>query len=373
VLFRSGGKGERSSRFDITAASEIMAVMALAKSESDLRERLGRIVVGRRSDGSPVLAADLRAVEAMFVLLRDALRPNLVQTREGAPAFVHCGPFANIAHGCSSVVSAQLALQHADVVVTEAGFGFDLGGEKFFNLKMRQSGLWPHAVVLVATVRALKSHGEGDLGRGLGHLARQLANVRRFGLAPVVALNVFPDDQEADLASIEAFAASHGARAGRSTGYRDGGAGAESLAQLLMEQLGEAPSKPTPTFLYADGTPVVEAIETVAEQIYGAAAVHLSEAAKGDLAWLNEAGFGHLPVCIAKTHLSFSDDPKAGGLVDGHQMTVSELRLSAGAGFVVARMGNIFTMPGLPRVPSAVHMKVQADGRVLGLMQGDFR
>lgn len=373
VTVDAGGKAERRSRFDITAASEIMAIMALASSEDDLRVRLGRIVVGQRRDGAPVRAADLEATEAMFVLLRDALRPNLVQTREGAPAWVHCGPFANIAHGCSSVVSAQLALQHADVVVTEAGFGFDLGGEKFFDLKMRSSGLWPHAVVLVATVRALKSHGSGDLTLGLQHLARQLNNVSRFGLTPLVALNVFPDDSEVELAAIEAFAAEHGARAGRSSGFRDGGAGAERLAQLLVDQLAEAPSDPTPTFLYPEGAPIVEAIGSVAEKIYGAGSVRLSESAERDLAWLTSAGFAHLPVCIAKTHLSFSDDPKAGGLAEGFEMTVSELRLSAGAGFVVARMGNIFTMPGLPRTPSAVRMRVQEDGSVLGLMQGDVR
>lgn len=371
VLVDAGGKAERATRFDITAASEIMAVMALATSLDDLRDRIARIVVGRTTDGAPVTADDLGAVDAMVVLLREALRPNLVQAREGAPAFVHCGPFANIAHGCSSVVATDLALRHADVIVTEAGFGFDLGGEKFLHLKMRQSGLWPRCVVLVATVRALRSHGEGDLERGLAHLDRQLANVRAFGLRALVALNVFPDDTEADLAAIEARAAAGGATAGRSTAYTDGGAGATALAERLLALLAETDgAPPAPRFLYPADAPVVEKLDAVAQTIYGAAEVRLSEAASADLAWLRQAGFDRLPVCIAKTHLSLTDDPKGGGLARGHAMTVHELRLSAGAGFVVARMGRIFTMPGLPREPAAKNVRIRPDGTVQGLMQG---
>lgn len=371
VLVDAGGKAERATRFDITAASEIMAVMALATSLDDLRGRIARIVVGRTTDGAPVTADDLGAVDAMVVLLREALRPNLVQAREGAPAFVHCGPFANIAHGCSSVVATDLALRHADVIVTEAGFGFDLGGEKFLHLKMRQSGLWPRCVVLVATVRALRSHGEGDLERGLAHLDRQLANVRAFGLRALVALNVFPDDTEADLAAIEARAAAGGATAGRSTAFADGGAGATALAERLLALLNETDdAPPPPRFLYPADAPVVEKLDAVAQTIYGAAEVRLSEAASADLAWLRQAGFDRLPVCIAKTHLSLTDDPKGGGLARGHAMTVHELRLSAGAGFVVARMGRIFTMPGLPREPAAKNVRIRPDGTVQGLMQG---
>jgi formate--tetrahydrofolate ligase len=370
VTVDAGGKAERHTRFDITAASEIMAVMALAHSESDLRTRLGRIVVGRRADETPVTAADLGATDALVVLLREALKPNLVQTREGAPAFVHCGPFANIAHGCSSVVASDLALRHADVVITEAGFGFDLGGEKFLDLKMRQSGLWPHAVVLVATVRALKSHGAGSLETGLAHLGRQLSNVRAFGLQPLVALNVFPDDSEGELRAVESYAAVHGVRAGRSTAFRDGGAGAEGLAGELLAALAEPAPVPA-KYLYPDGAPLLESLERVASTIYGAAAVDLSAAAAADLAWLQGAGFGHLPVCVAKTHLSLSDDPQGGGLSRDFRMTVNEFRLSAGAGFVVARMGRIFTMPGLPRVPAALNVRVRSDGSVQGLMQGD--
>jgi formate--tetrahydrofolate ligase len=372
VVIAAGGKAERTTRFDITAASEVMAIMALSASEADLRARIARIVVGRTADGAPVTADDLGATDAMVVLLREALRPNLAQTREGAPAFVHCGPFANIAHGCSSVVATDLALRHADVVLTEAGFGFDLGGEKFLDLKMRQAGLWPRAVVLVATVRALKSHGGGDLTLGLQHLARQLANVRAFGLPPLVALNVFPDDTEAELAEVEAYAAAAGAAAGRSTGFTDGGAGAESLAKRLMALLEATDADPPrPTFLYPEGAPVLDALHAVASTIYGAAEVRLSEAAEADLAWLRQAGFDRLPVCIAKTHLSLTDDPKGGGLASGFPVTVNEFRLSAGAGFVVARMGRIFTMPGLPREPAAKNVRLRPDGSVQGLMQGD--
>jgi len=371
ILVDAGGKAERATRFDITAASEVMAIMALATSEADLRTRLARIVVGRTADGAPVTADDLGATDAMVVLLREALRPNLVQTREGAPALVHCGPFANIAHGCSSVLATDLALRHADVVLTEAGFGFDLGGEKFLDLKMRQAGLWPRAVVLVATLRALRSHGGGDLALGLQHLDRQLANVRAFGLPPLVALNVFPDDGEADLAAVEAHVAGAGAVAGRSTAFTDGGAGTTRLAERLMALLGKSDAAPPqPAFLYPVDAPVLEALHTVAATIYGAGEVKLSEAAAADLAWLRQAGFDRLPVCIAKTHLSLTDDPKGGGLARGFPMTVSELRLSAGAGFVVARMGRIFTMPGLPREPAAKSVRVRPDGSVQGLMQG---
>jgi len=372
VVVDARGKAERATRFDITAASEVMAVMALATSADDLRARLGRIVVGRTADGTPITANDLGAADAMFVLLREALRPNLVQTREGAPAFVHCGPFANIAHGCSSVLATDLALRHADVVLTEAGFGFDLGGEKFHHLKMRQAGLWPRAVVLVVTVRALRSHGDGELARGLAHLDRQFANVRAFGLPPLVAINVFPDDAAADLSTIEAHAAAAGAASGRCTAFVDGGAGATALAERLLGLLADADAAPPqPTFLYDPDQPVLDKLRAVAETIYGAGEVRLSEAAEEELAWLRGAGFDRLPVCIAKTHLSLTDDPKGGGLARGFPVTVHELRLSAGAGFVVARMGRIFTMPGLPREPAAKNVRVRPDGSVQGLMQGN--
>jgi formate--tetrahydrofolate ligase len=305
-------------------------------------------------------------------LLREALQPNLVQTREGTPAFVHCGPFANIAHGCSSVRATTLALAHADVVVTEAGFGFDLGGEKFLQIKARQAGLWPRAVVLVATVRAVMSHGGGDLVRGFAHVERQLANVRRFGLEPLIAINVFGDDLEDDLGALEGMCIEAGVGVARSTGFVDGGAGAEELARSVLALLErQRAAAPAPRYVYELEDPLGEKLRKLARAIYGAADVVLSEAAERDLAALERAGYAGLPVCVAKTHLSFSGDPKGGGLAEGFTLAIQELRLSAGAGFVVALAGKIFTMPGLPRVPAAVHVTIDAEGRVRGLMQGE--
>ncbi len=371
VLVAAGRKAERRTRFDITAASEVMAVLALAESMEDLRARLARTVVGWASDGAAVTAADLEAVDAMLVLLRDALRPNLVQTMDGTPAFVHAGPFGNIAHGCSSVLATRLALRHADVVVTEAGFGFDLGGEKFLHLKARQAGVWPRLVVLVATVRALASHGGGDVALGLEHLDRQVANVRAFGLGVVVAVNVFDGDTEADLAAVERRAADLGVASARVTAFRDGGAGGEVLARRVLEMLdaGEA-QVPEPRYLYREDAPFNAKIDVLSRTIYGAAGVRITDDACRDLDRLGAAGLDRLPVCVAKTHLSFSDDPKAGGLAKGMTLTVSEVRPAAGAGFLVALMGNIMTMPGLPRDPAARHVRVGADGAVSGLMQG---
>ncbi len=371
VTVASGTRTERRSRFDITAASEIMAVMALASSLDDLRLRLGRIVVGTRADGSPVTAADLGAVDALVALLKDALQPNLVQTADGTPAFVHLGPFGNIAHGCSSVVATKLALDHADIVITEAGFGFELGGEKFLHLKARQAGLWPRAVVLVATVRALEAHGGGDLAAGLAHLDRQLANVGSFGLPALVALNVFGDDSEADLQLVERHAASLRVPVARVTSFVAGGAGGEEVAQRLLDLLAATAWSPAqPHFLYDEDAPLLEKLSAVARRIYGASEVVLTEAAESDLARLLSAGLGCLPVCIAKTHLSFSGDPKAGGLAEGFTLVIQELRASAGAGFVVALAGSIVTMPALPRLPAALRVRVASDGAVSGLMQG---
>lgn len=371
VTVASGTRTERQSRFDITAASEIMAVMALASSLDDLRSRLGRIVVGTREGGSPVTAADLGAVDALMALLKDALQPNLVQTADGTPAFVHLGPFGNIAHGCSSVVATKLALEHADIVITEAGFGFELGGEKFLHLKARQAGLWPRAVVLVATVRALAAHGAGDLSVGLGHLDRQLANIGSFSLPALIALNVFGDDSEADLSLVEQHAASLGVPVARVTSFVSGGAGGEEVAQRLLDLLDTTAGCPArPSFLYDEDAPLLEKLSAVARRVYGADEVVLTDAAERDLARLQRAGLGSLPVCIAKTHLSFSGDSKAGGLAEGFTLVVQELRVSAGAGFVVALAGSIVTMPALPREPAALRVKVASDGAVSGLMQG---
>ncbi len=367
VVVAAGKRAERRTRFDITAASEVMAVLALAADQEDLRRRLARTVVGWGRDGAPVTVADLHATDAMLALLREALNPNLVQTAEGTPALVHTGPFGNIAHGCSSVVATRLALRHADVVVTEAGFGFELGGEKFLHLKARQSGLWPRLVVLVATTRALRAHGDGDLGRGLAHLDRQVANVRAFGLPLVVALNVFENDEEADLEAVERHAASLDAAVARITAYADGGGGAEALAAQVLELLGSGDAPAQPHFLYPLDAPLHDKLRILARTLYGAADVVLSDAACRDQEILRGAGMGELPVCVAKTHLSFSDDPKAGGLASGMTLTVTGLRPALGAGFVVALMGRIRTMPGLPREPAALRVRVSPDGRVSGL------
>ncbi len=371
VVVDAGGRAERTSRFDITAASEVMATLALADSLQDLRTRLGRTVVGWRSDGTPVTAGDVMATEAMVALLRDALRPNLVQTADGTPALVHCGPFANIAHGCSSVLATRLALRHAEVVVTEAGFGFDLGGEKFLHLKAPVAGVWPRCVVLVVTVRALAHHGGGDLQRGLEHLDRQVANVRSFGLPVVLALNVFSSDAEDELSLVEAHARELEAAIARCTAFSEGGSGGVALAAAVREQLRlNADAPPEPRALYRRDAGVIDKLRALAQQIYGAADVTLTDAARQDLERIDAAGFGELPVCVAKTHLSFTDDPKGGGLARGFVPTVNELRLAAGAGFVVALMGRIFTMPGLPREPAARNVRVEANGRIRGLMQG---
>lgn len=369
ITVSAGGRTERSTRFDITAASEIMAILALTRNLEDLRKRLGRIVVGTREDGTGVTAGSLGATDALLALLSDALRPNLVQTREGTPAFVHAGPFGNIAHGCSSTVSTTLALSLADIVVTEAGFGFDLGGEKFLNIKMRQSGQWPHAVVLVATVRALMAHGNGDLNRGLGHLARQLANVAAFGLDAVVALNLFPGDREFDLRRVEDWLTERGFPSARFTGYQDGGAGGKALADTVLQLLAGQDGAPRPRFLYTLEEPLLEKLTRVAKWMYGASSVTLAPAAEEQLAALEAGGYGNLPVCIAKTHLSFSTDPKAGGLARDFELQVRQLRLAAGAGFVVALAGSIVTMPALPRLPAALGVRVGADGGISGLMQ----
>jgi formate--tetrahydrofolate ligase len=313
----------------------------------------------------------------MHVLLADAIEPNLVQTREGGPALVHGGPFANIAHGCSSVVATRLGLAHADVVVTEAGFGFDLGGEKFLHLKCRQAGLWPSAVVLVATVRALASHGGGGphdhaaLERGLAHLDGQIENVRAFGLTPVVATNVFPDDTEAALSAIAARCGSHGVEAVRATVFRDGGAGGESLARAVADVLDSTTTVHSPRFLYELESEATAKIEKIATTIYGADGVAYTDRARKDLEALAKSGHGRLPVCVAKTQLSFTDDPGGGATKGGFRVTVTSVRLSAGAGFLVVLMGDMQTMPGFPREPAALRIKMLPDGTIQGLMQNE--
>ena len=366
---------QRDSGFDITAASEIMAVLCLAADAEDLQRRLGALVLGRRRNGAPVQAAELGAEGALAALLRDALQPNLVQTLEGNPAFVHGGPFANIAHGCNTVVATRAALALADIVVTEAGFGADLGAEKFLNIKCRQSGLRPDAVVLVCTARALKMHGgaaQGELATpspervraGTANLARHIANLQQFGLQPVVAVNRFPADTDAEIAAVESAARTLGAEAVAATHWADGGAGATALGEAVLRRL-ESPG--SVELLYPDAMPLAEKLRTVATRIYGAADIALAPEAARELETLTALGYGELPVCIAKTQYSFSADPKALGAPSGHTLPVREVRLAAGAGFVVAICGAVMTMPGLPRRPAALDIHLGADGAVVGL------
>lgn len=363
----------REAAFDITAASEVMAVLSLCDGIEDLVARLGRLLVGFDRSGRPVTADSLGATGAMAALLHDAILPNLVQSAEGVPALVHGGPFGNIAHGCNSVLATRTAAGLADIVVTEAGFGFDLGAEKFFDIKCRASGLWPSAVVLVVTARALRIHGGGDRDRpspaavkaGLAHLDHHVRSVRAFGFEPVVAVNVFAGDHEDELALVEAGCASRGLSVARFTGFAEGGAGAESLARQVLEA--SRRPRPEPRFLYDPGQPPEDKIAAVARTIYGAATVAFSRGARQDLARIRDLGYDRLPVCIAKTHLSLSDDPRRVGLADGFELPVEELRISAGAGYLLAITGDIVTMPGLPREPAARGIRLASDGGVEGV------
>lgn len=381
-----GGKAHgspREARFDITAASEVMAVLALSTSYADLATRLGRIVVGSTESGKPVTADDLQATGAMVAVLRDALLPNLVQTQEGGPALVHCGPFANIAHGCSSLLATKIGLSLSDYLITEAGFGFDLGGEKFLDLKCRQLGGWPRLVVLVATLRALKLHGGAKLQsasapdaaaleRGMTHLGQHLRSVQHFGLPAVVALNVFPDDSPDELRQVELAVAAQGGKVARSTAFADGGAGAVDLAELVSAEAERSDADPPkPHFLYDLDEPLLAKLTKVARTVYGADGASLSAGASKDLERFTAWGYGKLPICVAKTQLSLSDDPSRVGLPVGHTLAVRELRLSAGAGFLVALTGEIVTMPGLPQKPAAWNITLTDSGHIRGLMQND--
>jgi len=365
----------RQTGFDITVASEVMAILCLARDLEDLQQRLGAIVIGARRDLSPVHARDLKAEGAMTVLLKEAMQPNLVQTLEHTPAFVHGGPFANIAHGCNSVIATRTALRLADYVVTEAGFGADLGAEKFFDIKCRKAGLAPAAAVIVATVRALKMNGgtaRADLGpedvaaveRGCANLGRHIANTRGFGVPVVVAINHFTGDTLAELAAVQAFCAAQGVQAVLCRHWAEGGAGAEDLARVVVD-LAADPSSFAP--LYPDDMPLLAKIETVATRIYHAAEVVPEAGIREQLAAWEAAGHGHLPVCIAKTQYSFSTDPTRRGAPSGHSVPLREVRLAAGAGFVVAICGEIMTMPGLPRVPAAESIRLNAAGEIDGL------
>lgn len=367
----------REDGFDITVASEVMAIFCLARDLADLEERLGRIVIGRTRSKRPVTAAELNAQGAMTALLRDALMPNLVQTLEGTPAFVHGGPFANIAHGCNSVIATRAALKLADYVVTEAGFGADLGAEKFFDIKCRKAGLTPDVAVVVATVRALKMHGGvardmlgpenlKALEAGLSNLARHVENVRKFGVPAIVAINNFTSDMPAEHALIQNFCRNHlGVEAVICRHWAEGGAGTEELATKVaaLTQSGEADFAP----LYPDAMPLRQKLETIAREVYGAAGISADAKVTARFVELEAAGYGNLPVCVAKTQYSFSADPTLRGAPSGHSVPVRELRLSAGAGFVVAICGDIMTMPGLPRQPAAERIYIDAHGQIEGL------
>ena len=366
----------REDSWDITVASEVMAVFCLAESVADLKARLGRIIVGYTYDGAPVTASDIKAVGAMTALLRDAISPNLVQTLEGTPAFVHGGPFANIAHGCNSVIATRMALKLGDYAVTEAGFGADLGAEKFLDIKCRTAGLEPDAVVIVATVRALKMHGgkaKTDLGsedlaaleRGLPNLLRHVSNIRDvYGLPSVVAINRFPTDTDAELALVVQKCAELGVKTVESNAWAQGGAGARALAEEVV-QLCEQPH--TFRFSYALDGSIEEKLEAIATRIYRADGVAFTPAAKKQIAQLTALGFGELPVCVAKTQYSFSDNPALLGAPEGFTVTVRNVKVSAGAGFLVALTGDIMTMPGLPKRPAAENIDVDETGKIIGL------
>lgn len=362
--------------FDITAASEIMAILCLTNGPADLIERLSRIVLGFSSTGQAVTARDVQAPDAMAIILKDALKPNLVQTVEGAPAFVHGGPFGNIAHGCNSILATRLALQYADYVVTEAGFGFDLGGEKFLDIKCRAAGLWPSAVVLVATVKALKMHGGvalnnitkpdlKSLQRGMSNLAKHAESVREYGLQPVVAINRFATDTEDELKLVVEECRGLGLEARVIDVFGQGGEGGLPLAEVVVEACQQSAS--SPRFLYPLEASIEEKIRTIAQKIYGAADIALLPRARTDLERINALGYGNVPVCMAKTQMSLSDDPKLFGRPRDFTLTVREIRLSAGAGFCVPLTGEMLTMPGLAAKPAAIGMTMDANGRISGM------
>lgn len=379
IVSSLGGPGNgypREAGFDITVASEVMAILCLAMDLEDLERRLGNIVVGYTRDKEPVTAKQLNAAGAMTVLLKDAMMPNLVQTLENNPAFVHGGPFANIAHGCNTVLATDTALKLGDYVVTEAGFGADLGAEKFFDIKCRKANLKPEAVVIVATIRALKMHGgvaKEDLGKenvaavkaGLENLGRHIQNVQKFGVPAVVAVNTFISDTQEEYEAVKSYCANLSVSAIKCTHWSDGGAGTEELAHKVVEiaESNQANFKP----LYADELPLWEKVKTIATQIYGAADISADKTIIEQFKSFEAAGYGKFPICMAKTQYSFSTDPNLKGAPSGHTVQIRELRLSAGAEFIVVVTGEIMTMPGLPRVPAANSIHLDDAGQIQGL------
>ncbi|MAI59404.1 MAG: formate--tetrahydrofolate ligase [Rickettsiales bacterium] len=366
----------REDGFDITVASEIMAILCLSKNFEDLTNRLGKIIIGYTRDLEPVYCKDIKADGAMSVLLKDALQPNLVQTLENNPAFIHGGPFANIAHGCNTVIATKTALKLADYVVTEAGFGADLGAEKFLNIKCRKAGLSPSCAVVVATVRALKLHGNADpknlgeenlsaLESGLPNLLRHLENLNKFGLSSVVALNRFPTDSEKEIEKVQKVCSENGVNAILAEHWADGGKGASKLAETVIENIENENS--SIEFLYEDNEKPEEKIKKVAVEIYRAADVSFSAQAKKKLKEISDLGYDNFPVCMAKTQYSFSTDPSNKCAPEGHSIEIREIRLSAGAEFIVAIAGDIMTMPGLPKKPAAYEVCIGNDGNIKGL------
>lgn len=380
IVVGLGGTGNgypREDGFDIVVASEVMAVFCLATSLADLKHRLGNMVIAYTRDQKPIRVSDLKVQGAMTVLLKNALAPNLVQTLENNPAFIHGGPFANIAHGCNSVIATSTALKLADYVVTEAGFGADLGAEKFIDIKCRKSGIRPSAVVIVATIRALKYHGGADLKeisvenltaleKGIANLERHVNNVRNhFGLPCVVAINKIAHDTDAEIALLKKKMAHHEAPVILATHFADGGKGAEDVARAVVELIERVPADFR--FMYDDAMPLWEKMKTVATKIYGASEVTADTRIRSQIKKLQESGYGHYPICAAKTQYSFSTDPNLRGAPSGHVLNVREVRLAAGAEFIVMICGEIMTMPGLPKVPSAEQIDLTDDGKVVGL------
>ncbi len=380
IMISLGGPGNgypRQDGFDIVVASEIMAIFCLATSLKDLKTRLGNIVIGYTREQKPVRAKDLKVHGAMTVLLKDALAPNLVQTLENNPAFIHGGPFANIAHGCNSVIATQTALKLCDYVVTEAGFGADLGAEKFIDIKCRKSGIRPSAVVIVATIRALKYHGGVDLkevskenlaalAKGIANLERHVNNVRNhYGLPCVVSINRFNFDTPAEIELLKKKMAHHEAPVLLATHWADGGKGAEEVARTVVDLIEKVPSDFK--YVYEDTLPLWDKIKVIATKIYGAAEVTADAKVRAQIKKLQEDGYGHYPVCVAKTQYSFATDPQLRGAPSGHIINIREVRLAAGAEFVVMVCGDVMTMPGLPKVPSAEKIDLTEDGKVVGL------
>ena len=374
-----GGPGNgfpRQDGYDITVASEIMAIFCLSNDLEDLKARLNKIVVAYTRDNKPILASEIKGIGAMAVLLKDALAPNLVQTLENNPAIIHGGPFANIAHGCNSVIATKAGLKMADYVVTEAGFGADLGAEKFFNIKCRSAGLNPDAAVIVATVRALKMHGgvaKDELSienveaanEGCNNLVRHIENVKSFGVPVVVAINRFITDTDAEIAIIKKVAEANGVKAIECTHWSDGGAGTEELAHEVVALVDGGHANFAP--LYADEMPIWDKVRTIATRLYRADDIIADKKIRDQIQNLQDSGYGHFPVCIAKSQYSFSTDPNLKGAPDNHVMAIREVRLSAGAGFIVVVCGDIMTMPGLPRIPAANNIDINASGEVVGL------